>query len=81
MIINSPQKPLKPITYHDEIVGWVIVSAADKISNEADISFDKQQLRTSWIIAGLTVLFALLITVNTVTQHDPPSKAISGGNP
>lgn len=24
----------KPITYHDEIVGWVIVSAADKISNE-----------------------------------------------
>ncbi|HCT6999227.1 TPA: two-component system sensor histidine kinase BaeS [Proteus mirabilis] len=53
----------KPITYHDEIVGWVIVSAADKISNEADISFDKQQLRTSWIIAGLTVLFALLITL------------------
>ncbi|HCH50046.1 MAG TPA: two-component system sensor histidine kinase BaeA [Proteus sp.] len=53
----------KPITYHDEIVGWVVVSAADKISNEADISFDKQQLRTSWIIAGATVLFALLITL------------------
>ncbi|MEQ4922284.1 two-component system sensor histidine kinase BaeS [Proteus hauseri] len=53
----------KPITYHDEIVGWVVVSAADKISNEADISFDKQQLLTSWIIAGATVLFALLITL------------------
>ncbi|OAT46424.1 sensory histidine kinase [Proteus hauseri ATCC 700826] len=53
----------KPVTYHDEIVGWVVVSAADKISNEADISFDKQQLRTSWIIAGATVLFALLITL------------------
>lgn len=53
----------KPITFHDEIVGWVIVSAADKISSEADISFDKQQLRTSWIIAGATVLFALLITL------------------
>ncbi|MBG6032352.1 two-component system sensor histidine kinase BaeS [Proteus hauseri] len=53
----------KPITFHNDIVGWVIVSAADKISNEADISFDKQQLRTSWIIAGLTVLFALLITL------------------
>ncbi|EEG87440.1 HAMP domain protein [Proteus penneri ATCC 35198] len=44
-------------------MGWVIVSAADKISSEADISFDKQQLRTSWIIAGLTVLLALLITL------------------
>lgn len=53
----------KPITYFDEIVGWVIVSAADKISNEADVSFDKQQLRTSWITAGATVLFALLITL------------------
>lgn len=53
----------KPITNHDEIVGWVIVSAADKISNEADISFDKQQLRTSWIIAGFTVFIALLITL------------------
>lgn len=62
----------KPITSHDEIVGWVIVSAADKISSEADISFDKQQLRTSWIIAGLTALFCFIDHSYSFSQYDTP---------
>ncbi|MDX7991313.1 two-component system sensor histidine kinase BaeS [Xenorhabdus sp. psl] len=52
----------KPVTYQNNIVGWVIVSASDKISLQADISFARQQQFTSWIIAGFTTLLALIVT-------------------
>ncbi|MCA6219389.1 envelope stress sensor histidine kinase BaeS [Photorhabdus antumapuensis] len=53
----------KPIIYHHQVVGWVIVSTSDKITRQADISFDRQQQLTSWIIAGLSTLLAMIATL------------------
>ncbi|MDC9593216.1 two-component system sensor histidine kinase BaeS [Xenorhabdus sp. IM139775] len=52
----------KPVTYHNHVVGWVIVSASDKITRQADISFAHQQQFTSWAIGGLSTLLALIAT-------------------
>ncbi|MCC8465399.1 envelope stress sensor histidine kinase BaeS [Photorhabdus bodei] len=75
-VVDSDMKPLvghegkipsetyrKPIIYHHQIVGWVIVSTSDKITRQADISFDRQQQLTSWIIAGLSTLLAMIATL------------------
>ncbi|CDH20600.1 sensory histidine kinase in two-component regulatory system wtih BaeR [Xenorhabdus bovienii str. kraussei Quebec] len=52
----------KSVIYQNNIVGWVIVSTSDKITRQADISFDHQQQLTSWIIAGFSTLLALIAT-------------------
>lgn len=44
------------------IVGWVIGSPPERLTRSADINFDQQQKRTSWIIVGLTMLLAALVT-------------------
>ncbi len=53
----------KPITSNHQVVGWVIVSSSDKITRQADISFDRQQQLTSWIIASLSTLLASIATL------------------
>ncbi|WP_197541028.1 two-component system sensor histidine kinase BaeS [Xenorhabdus doucetiae] len=52
----------RPVTYDNNIVGWVIVSASDKITRQADISFAHQQQFTSWAIVGFSTLLALIAT-------------------
>ncbi|WP_092509528.1 two-component system sensor histidine kinase BaeS [Xenorhabdus mauleonii] len=52
----------KPVIYQGNTVGWVIVSASDKMTSQADISFAHQQQFTSWVIAGLSTLLALIAT-------------------
>ncbi len=44
------------------IVGWVIGSPPERLTRSADINFDQQQKRTSWIIVGLTMLLAAAVT-------------------
>ncbi|WP_208607553.1 two-component system sensor histidine kinase BaeS [Xenorhabdus thuongxuanensis] len=52
----------KPVIYKNNIVGWVIVSASDKITRQADLSFAHQQQFTSWAIVGFSTLLALITT-------------------
>nr|WP_232370071.1 two-component system sensor histidine kinase BaeS [Xenorhabdus lircayensis] len=60
---NIPAESYRnPVTYQNNIVGWVIVSASDKITRQADISFAHQQQFTSWVIAGFSTLLALIVT-------------------
>lgn len=44
------------------IVGWVIGSPPERLTRSADINFDQQQRRTSWIIVALTMLLAAAVT-------------------
>ncbi|WP_147198836.1 two-component system sensor histidine kinase BaeS [Pantoea sp. MBD-2R] len=44
------------------IVGWVIGSPPERLTRSADINFDQQQKRTSWIIVALTMLLAAAVT-------------------
>ena len=58
-----PEGTRRPITTsNDKVVGWVIGSSAEGLTRIADINFDRQQNRTSWMIVGLTMLLAALVT-------------------
>lgn len=68
-VMIGPRTPLPPegsrrsITSRDgTVVGWVIGSPAERLTRSADINFDQQQRRTSWMIVGLTMLLAALVT-------------------
>jgi len=68
-ILTGPRDPLPPegtrraiTTSNNKVVGWVIGSPSERITRVADINFDRQQNRTSWLIVGLTMLLAALVT-------------------
>lgn len=49
-------------TDNGHIVGWVIGSPPERLTRSADINFDQQQRRTSWLIVGLSTLLAAAVT-------------------
>ena len=68
-VLVGPHDPVSPagtqraITLsNNQVVGWVIGSPSERITRVADINFDRQQNRTSWMIVGLTMLLAALVT-------------------
>lgn len=50
------------IKVNDQVVGWVISTPSEKLTRNADITFDQQQRRTSWFIVGLSTLLAAAVT-------------------
>ncbi|EXU75249.1 two-component system sensor histidine kinase BaeS [Erwinia mallotivora] len=68
-VMIGPRSPVPPegnrrniTTSNGHVVGWVIGSPPERLTRSADINFDQQQKRTSWIIVGLTMLLAALVT-------------------
>ncbi|VTP65747.1 Signal transduction histidine-protein kinase BaeS [Serratia rubidaea] len=53
----------QPIRYNNQIVGWVIATPPERLTRNADINFDRQQKRTSWLIAALSALLAAAATL------------------
>ncbi|KAB7895735.1 two-component system sensor histidine kinase BaeS [Rouxiella sp. S1S-2] len=43
-------------------IGTVVSTPAERLTRNADINFDQQQRRTSWIIMGFTTLLAAAVT-------------------
>ena len=52
----------REVRVDDKIVGWVIASPIERLTRHADISFDRQQQRTSWIIVALATILAAGVT-------------------
>lgn len=48
----------RAIIANNQTVGWVIASPVERLTRSTDISFDRQQKRTSWLIVGLSILLA-----------------------
>ncbi|KAB8307327.1 two-component system sensor histidine kinase BaeS [Erwinia endophytica] len=68
-VMIGPRAPIplesyrsKITTQDGHIVGWVVGSPPERLTRSADINFDQQQKRTSWIIVGLAMLLAALVT-------------------
>ncbi len=68
VLVGPPRPPPAegrryPITTASgKIVGWVIGSPSERLTRIADINFDQQQRRTSWLIVALATLLAALVT-------------------
>ncbi|ROR07706.1 two-component system sensor histidine kinase BaeS [Erwinia sp. JUb26] len=68
-VMMGPRGPVPPegtrraiTTSNNKVVGWVVGSPSERLTRVADINFDRQQNRTSWMIVGLTMLLAALVT-------------------
>ncbi|MFG1172076.1 two-component system sensor histidine kinase BaeS [Erwiniaceae bacterium CAU 1747] len=68
-MVMGPPGPVPPegtrraiTTSDNQVVGWVVGSPSERLTRVADINFDRQQNRTSWMIVGLTMLLAALVT-------------------
>lgn len=68
-VMMGPRAPVPPegsrrniTTSSGKVVGWVIGSPPERLTRSADINFDQQQKRTSWMIVGLTMLLAAAVT-------------------
>lgn len=52
----------REIKVDNRLVGWVVASSVEHLTQNADINFDRQQQRTSWIIVALSSLLAAAVT-------------------
>ncbi|WP_213989937.1 two-component system sensor histidine kinase BaeS [Sodalis sp. dw_96] len=71
--------PRLPITVNDEVVGWVMSTPVERLTREADISFDQQQQRTSWLIVALAGLLAAAVAWLTARGLLAPVKRLVKG--
>ena len=60
-------------------VGWLIASYESGISNQLDQRFDTQQMHISWLIAGLSLFVALLVTLFLARGFLKPIKRLLEG--
>lgn len=67
------------ITTDGKTVGWVIASYGDGISSEIDRRFEEQQMMTSWLIAGLSLIVALIATILLARGFLKPIKRLLDG--
>lgn len=67
-VLVGPREPVpadgiqREIKANDRLVGWVVASSVEHLTQNADINFDRQQQRTSWIIVALSSLLAAAVT-------------------
>jgi two-component system sensor histidine kinase BaeS len=54
---------MRPVLVDDRVVGWIARSPQRRISTAADLSFQQEQLRAAWIIAGFALGLAALVAV------------------
>ncbi|NMP29607.1 two-component system sensor histidine kinase BaeS [Rahnella sp. SAP-1] len=52
----------RKMTVKSDFIGTVVSTSAERLTRNADINFDQQQRRTSWIIMGFTTLLAAAVT-------------------
>jgi two-component system sensor histidine kinase BaeS len=62
--IGPPQNSeLKPVTYNDQIVGWLYTGRPDSLFDAADVAFQAQQMRATVQIAAVAVFVAALVAL------------------
>ncbi|MCL2892562.1 two-component system sensor histidine kinase BaeS [Brenneria tiliae] len=69
----------QPIRVQNHTVGWVVASSSERLTRNADINFDRQQQRTSWLIVALSTLLAIIATWLTSRGLLAPVKRLVNG--
>lgn len=69
----------QPIIVQNQTVGWIVASPIERLTRDADINFDKQQQRTSWLIVALSTLLAIIVTWLTARGLLAPVKRLVNG--
>jgi len=73
----SEEAAMRPVIVEDRVVGWIARVSERRLSTAADLAFQQQQLRASWIIAGLALAVAALVAVVLARAFIKPLKRVA----
>ena len=80
-VVGNPEPSegaaMRPVIVDDRVVGWIARVPERRISTAADLAFQQQQLRASWIIAGLALAVAALVAVVLARVFLQPLKRVA----
>src|SRR5439155_1046432 len=66
-VVGNPELPedaaVRPVIVDDRIVGWIGQAPFRRLSSAAELSFQQEQLRAAWIIAGLALALAACVAI------------------
>lgn len=68
---------LRPILLNDETVGWVGIAPLRALTDEVDLRFVTEQSRALYVIAGLCIAIAALLSVLLAPQLLKPVKELA----
>lgn len=71
--------PRHPITVDGRRVGWLIAPLPDRLPDEADKRFQIQQIQATWIIGGLAVILAMVVSVLLARIFLAPVRRLAAG--
>jgi two-component system sensor histidine kinase BaeS len=67
----------RPIVVDERVVGWITRAPTRRLSTAAEITFQQEQLRTAWIIAGFAVALAAALAVVMARAFLVPVKRVA----
>jgi two-component system, OmpR family, sensor histidine kinase BaeS len=73
----SEEAAMRPVIVEDRVVGWIARTPERRLSTAADLAFQQQQLRASWIIAGLALAVAALVALVVARAFLQPLKRVA----
>ena len=80
-VVGNPEPSeaavMRPVIVDDRVVGWIARVPERRLSTAADLAFQQQQLRASWIIAGLALAVAALVALVLARAFLQPLKRVA----
>src|SRR5258706_2803353 len=73
----SDEAAVRPVIVEDRVVGWIARTPERRLSTAADLAFQQQQLRASWIIAGLALAVAAVVALVLARAFLQPLKRVA----
>ena len=81
LVAGNPEIPagatVRPVVVESQTVGWIARAPLRRFSSAAEERFQQQQLRASWIIAGLALAMAALVAVVLARVFLQPLKRVA----
>jgi two-component system sensor histidine kinase BaeS len=80
-VVGNPElgseATVRPVLVDDRVVGWIARSPLRRISTAADQSFEREQLRASWIIAAFALALAAIVALVLARVFLQPLKRVA----
>ncbi|OAI50816.1 histidine kinase [Betaproteobacteria bacterium SCGC AG-212-J23] len=80
-VVGNPdlgsEASMRPVLVDDRVVGWIARSPYRRLSTGADLAFQQEQLRASWIIAALALALAALVALVLARIFLQPLKRVA----
>src|SRR2546425_11254130 len=80
-VVGNPELPgdagVRPVIADARIVGWIGQAPFRSLSSAAELSFQQEQLRAAWIIAGLALALAACVALGLARAFLLPLKRLA----